>query len=291
MIRRRKTLNNLFYRLLIGCLLFSVLFMRIPSWARSDELGSIMDESSELTIVEGNPVSVTILITIISEVAKMVVIGWIDKRKAEELENRLRMEIKRVTDEDLQRISEGLQNLELSLDHEIASLKNVDIKQNEKITTLDELRIQDYKSLKWLIETPNTIIDQEIQSRRKEDAELAKDIANLRREVSEIIPETQVIIPKLEKVVQEAKTTIGYMKDKIKYIETIKKELKEETESRKAVDVERAKRIENLERLKEITNKEIETLKTINAWQTKAIKRDRTIIFFLTLGIIYAIAR
>lgn len=315
MIRRRKTLNNFFYRLLIGCLLFSVPFVSMPSWAQTNQQNLMGSKTGEATVMEeanpGNPIGVVTMVMIIWEVVKAAI--WPPRwpptwppdpgkvKKLEEPEERIREEIKKIAEVDLTQIWSYLTGIEEALAEEKRSRKDVDSEEREQIGRLE-----------WLVGNLKTMIEQEIASRKTADAQQAKDIENFKKDILQIIPEAQVIIPKLKKALQEAEATIQDMKDKTSYIEAMKKELKEEIESRKGVDAEQAERIATLkteinqtnqkivslsrnliDRIKsdeEATSKEIETLKTINAWQTKAIKRDRTIIFFLTLGIIYAIS-
>ncbi|MBA7493790.1 hypothetical protein ES702_04355 [subsurface metagenome] len=293
MIRRRKTLNSFFYRLLIACLLFSVPFVSMPSWAQTNQQNLMGSKTGEATVMEeanpGNPIGVVTIVMIIWEVVKTAI--WPPRwpptwppgagkmKKLKELEESIREEIKKIAEVDLRYIWSYLTDIQEALAEEKQSRKDVDSEEREQI-----------RRLKWLMRNLKTMIEQEIASRKTADAQQAEDIENFKKDVLQIIPEAQVIIPKLKKTLQEAESTIQDMKDKISYIEAMKKELKEEIESRKTMDAEQARKIENLERLREATRKEIETLKTINAWQTKAIKRDRTIIFFLALGIIYAIS-
>lgn len=314
MIRGCKRLKNLFYRLLIGCLLFSILFINTPSWAQSNGQNPRGDKSNKVTIEEDNPFPFLLALgiaSLIGTIATLVVDIRRGKAEARILEEkrdwRNEEKLQKYRDE-IQRDEETLKELESQL---AARIKEIIKQELEEFESSLDSRIE-------ALEVADKNLEDEIQKTRRE---LKEDMINFENAIERVISETddliqegKDIIPKLEEILQEAETMIHELKDKIDYIEVMEKELREEVESLKAVDVQQAERIATLEteidqkasirQIYEVNEKidsqketnieqtkRIETLRTMNAWQTKAIKRDRTIIFFLTLGVIYAIAR
>lgn len=305
MIRGRKTLNNFFHRLLIGCLLVSVSLMSMPSWGQShqsdrDFLG---EKSNQVVIEEDNPGLALLIVAIVGIVTQIATTVWAARREREEPRP------------DPEKISQYTNELD-------------QLKSNLK-TKLTEFA----SKLEGKINNTKAELEGEIDFLKKVNYRQNEDIASLQEKIEHQIPKIWELLPDLKETLDKTKRLIAEMEDIIKRFEVVEKNLRQETESLKEadrrqveaiaslqeslqnlttmidqeinslkeVDTKQTRRIEDVEiatknlgdeikGVEEITREEIETLRTMNAWQTKAIKRDRTIIFFLTLGIIYAIS-
>lgn len=221
----KRNLRRLFHSIIVACLMFSIVCVNIPSRAGGYEPSSVAAERGKLSIVEGNPLWLSIIISIISEGLKMMAFGWRDKKKAQELENRLKIEIRKVTEDDLDNISRELKRFQRSLSDQMASQEQIDGGQNEKLDSFEKMRIEDFKYLKWLIDDLQTIVEQERRSREEKNAELAREVADFEKKVLEIIPDAEVIIPKLKEVLQEANAAIDKMEYTTNRIERIEADI------------------------------------------------------------------
>lgn len=305
MIRRRKTLNNFFYRLLIGCLLFSVSLMSMPSWGQSHQSGRdfLGEKSNQVVIEEDNPGLALLIVAIVGIVTQIAMTAWAARGEREKPRP------------DPEKISQYINELD-------------QLKSNLK-TNLTEFA----SKLEGKINNTKAELEEEIDFLKKVNYRQNEDIAGLEEKIEHQIPKIGELLPDLKETLDKTKRLIAEMEDTIERFEVVEKNLRQETESLKEadrrqvetiaslqeflqnlttmidqeinslkeVDTKQTRRIEDVEiatkdlgdeikGVEEITREEIETLRTINAWQTKAIKRDRTIIFFLTLGIIYAIS-
>lgn len=331
MIKRRKTLNNFFYRLLIGCLLFSVSLMSMPSWGQSHQSGRdfLGEKSNQVVIEEDNPGLALLIVAIVGIVTQIATTAWAARREREKPRpdpekisqyinelDQLKSKLKTNLTEFASKLEGKINNNKAELEEEIDFLKKVNYRQNEDIANLeDKIEHQIAKIGELLPDLKETLDKTKRLITEMEDIIKRFKVVekNLRQETESLkeADRRQVeTIASLQEFLQNLTTMID---QEIKDLEkAIREELKKEVASLKAVNVQQAERTATLEteihqtnqkivsisrnlidRIKsdeETTSKEIETLRTINAWQTKAIKRDRTIIFFLTLGIIYAIS-
>lgn len=290
-----KRRGSCFYRLLIGCLLFSILFVRMPSWAQSNEQKFMGEKSSEVSIEKGNPGPALLVIApLIWEVAKLMVDPpwwfpeplrtWLSKlsgrqppeKKLEEIEAQLQMEIKKVAEENLPEVWAKLNTLEGLLGQEIGSRQRIDTEHDRRIESLEKLR--------RVVRELKITIYHEMESRKQADAEQNRRIASLERDLRVVIPEAKDIIKEGKEVIPKVKDALRDMKDKIGYIEAMKrelKELKEKVESLKAVDAEQTKRIQNLERLiveKKKPKRKIRFALAGGVWFSESIK-DSIIVY------------
>lgn len=305
MIRRCKTLNNFFYRLLIGCLLFSVSLMSMPSWGQSHQSGRDLlgEKSNQVVIEEDNPGLALLIVAIVGIVTQIATTAWATRREREKPRpdpekirqhtkelDQLESNLKTKLTEFASKLEGKINNTKAELKEEIGFLKSVNYRQNEDIASLKE-KIEHQIPKIW---------------------ELLADLKETLDKTKRLIAEMEDIIKRFKVVEENLRREIEFLKEadrrQVETIASLQESLQNLTtmvdqkiNSLKEVDTKQARRIEDIEiatknlgdRIEsdeETTSKEIETLRTINAWQTKAIKRDRTIIFFLTLGIIYAIS-
>lgn len=198
-------------------------------------------------------------------------------------------------------VSSSLENLEDQFKSEIAKATNKDLiivfgalndlteLIREKTLLLekeqDKYDVRVYQ-LEWGLSDLKTTIEQEIESRKKMDELQIENIENFRNEVLEIIPQALIIIPELEEALDRADSSIQEMETVMHSVRSIKEELEEE--SRRTLELQQSKRIEDLEMLINNLTEEIEgmqqAIEMISEEEIEVLER-RKITFGVAVGL------